>query len=254
MPRKEITKSQLKRPLQRPRPASSEISPTPVKIIQRRNLQEPSTTKLSSHPPSPKASAGHGKVIKSSGLPAGKHGEANRKLDWLMKVFFGLGVLFFAVYVGLRINQEIQLSIVTPQISSEQHSKKETANPTQIVISKIGIDLPIEETVIKNGIWQISANGASHLTISAKPNEEGTIIMYGHNTTNRFGPIRWLTKGDKIELKTSDGKKYTYVIAKTMKVSPDRMEIFKQKGETLILYTCDGFADLQRFVVIAKKK
>jgi LPXTG-site transpeptidase (sortase) family protein len=237
MPRKEITKSQLKRPLQRPRPASSGISPTNIKTVQRRNLQEPSSIKSSSY-----------QVIKSSSRKA-------LNFDWLMKVFFFLGALFFIVYIGLRINQEIQLSIVTPQISSKQQpTAKETANPTQIVIPKVGIDLPIEETVITNGIWQISAKGASHLAMSARPDQEGTIIMYGHNMNNRFGPIRWLTKGEKIELRTSDGKKHVYVVSETKKVAPDRMDIFEQKGETLILYTCDGFADLQRFVVIAKKR
>ena len=235
MPRKEITKSQLKRPLQRPRPASSRISPTPVKIAQRRNLQKPREVPSSY------------KVLKSKVIKSG--------LDRAMKVFFGLGILFFAVYFGLRINQEIQLSIVTPQIPSEQKTPaKETASPTQIVIPKVGIDLLIEETVITNGIWQISVNGASHLAMSASPDQEGTIIMYGHNTNNRFGPIRWLTKGEKIEVKTSDGKKHMYVVSEIKKVAPDRMDIFEQKGETLILYTCDGFADLQRFVVIAKKR
>lgn len=234
MPRKEKSH---KRPLQKPKSVLSDTSPhriKRIKNIQKRHLQKSYRKE--------RLSLIAAKVIKTY------------RLDRAMKVLFFLGALFFIVYIGLRINQEIQLSIVTPQISSEQQSKKETANPTKIVIPKVGIDLAIEETVITNGVWQISAKGASHLAKSASPDEKGTIIMYGHNTNNRFGPIRWLTKGEKIELQTSDGKKHVYVVSELKKVTPDRMDIFEQKGETLILYTCDGFADLQRFVVIAKKR
>lgn len=168
------------------------------------------------------------------------------------KSFIILGFLFLSISLIWHLNQTIQLAFFTPHVTP---LKNISALPTQLIIQKIKMTLPIEETAINNGMWQVSQNGASHLTISARPGEKGPIILYGHNTIDRLGPIRWLSKGDTIEIKTADGKIHTYIIEQTMTIAPDKMDIFTQrKGETFILYTCDGFADLQRFVLIASPK
>jgi LPXTG-site transpeptidase (sortase) family protein len=171
------------------------------------------------------------------------------------KVFFVLGCLFLIISLGWHLNQTIQLMYFPPSLKATQGqgTHNQYPLPIEITIPKVDINLPIEETAINRGVWQISRIGASHLTISARPGEKGAIIMYSHNTNERFGPIRWLSKGDSIKLKTADNKTHTYKITQTMTVSPNQMDVFTQnKGETLILYTCDGFADLQRFVIIAK--
>jgi LPXTG-site transpeptidase (sortase) family protein len=172
------------------------------------------------------------------------------KLSIRTKLLFLFGILFLGTSLVWNLNQTIQLTFFTPKVIPV---KKTHAIPTQLIIPRIFLDLLIEETAINNGAWQVAQNGASHLTISARPGEDGPIIMYGHNTTERLGPIRWLSKGDIIEIKTADDKKYPYKISETIKVSPNKMDIFtNQNKEVLIIYTCDGFADLERFVVIAK--
>lgn len=172
------------------------------------------------------------------------------KLSLKTKLYFASGLLFILISLVWNLNQTIQLTFFPPSLkATEGHS---TSHPTQISIDKVGIDLPIEETAINNGAWQVAQNAVSHLTVSARPGEKGPIILYDHNTDDKFGPIRWLWKGDTIQIKTADNKMHTYKISQTMKVAPDKMDIFtQQKGESLILYTCDGFADLERFVVIA---
>ena len=176
------------------------------------------------------------------------------KLELLMRALFVIGSLLVIIYFALRINQGIQLAFFTPQVTPiASRTEKTYAIPARLTISKVGIDLAIDEEAVSNTAWQISDKGASHLNISARPGEKGPIILYGHNTNDRFGPIRWLNKGDVIAITTTDGKKHTYRIGQTMKVKPDRIDIFtKEKGESLILYTCDGFADLERFVIIAQ--
>jgi len=125
--------------------------------------------------------------------------------------------------------------------------------PTWISIPAVDMELPIIETAISGNTWGIAENGISHLDISARPNEDGPIILYGHNTDNRFGPIRWLSKGQEITITNAQNRSRQYTITKTLDVSPSEVSVLlSQKGETLILYTCDGFADLQRFIVIAK--
>lgn len=169
-------------------------------------------------------------------------------LSMRTKALFIYGILFLGIALIWNLNQTIQLSFFTPHVIPV---KKMYALPTELIITKVSLDLPIEETAINHGIWQIASN-VSHLTISARPGEQGPIIMYGHNTNDRLGPIRWLSVGDLITLKTADNKIHHYKIARTLTVAPNQMDIFtNRQEESLIIYTCDGFADLQRFILIA---
>ena len=164
---------------------------------------------------------------------------------------FIIGFLLISVPSLFYLNEGIQLAFFTPKVPVITVVKKFAA-PVSIQIPDVRINLPVEETVINHGVWQIARNSISHLSTSARPGEKGPIVLYGHNTNDRFGPIRWLKEGGKISVTTSGGIVHSYTIYKTLDISPNDTNIFNQSSETLILYTCDGFADLQRFVVLAK--
>jgi len=171
-------------------------------------------------------------------------------LNW--PIILGLaGILFIAISLTYHIEQTINLTFYHQQLPPVQNTR--TPRPVEIQIDRVNIDLPIIETVISQNTWQIADNGISHLAISSRPGENGTIIIYGHNTADRFGPLLWLPIGEKVTLVTTDNKKYDYKIQKTVTVDPSDTKILtSQKGNTLILYTCTGFADLKRYVMIAK--
>lgn len=174
-----------------------------------------------------------------------------KKTSTLTKLFFIVGLILIIIPTFFYINEGIQLAFFTPKIVPV--APKQFAIPTFISIPAVNMKLPIFETAITHGIWEVADGGISHLNVSARPGENGPIILYGHNTNNRFGPIRWLSKGEEITITTSKNVPRTYTIIRTVDVSPNEVSILLfQKGETLILYTCDGFADLQRFIVIAK--
>ncbi len=138
-------------------------------------------------------------------------------------------------------------------VAKPQRGETVYAAPIAIDIPAVRIKLPVEETTVRNNVWSISSRGASHLNDSANPGQNGPIIFYGHNTNDRFGPIRWLKKGKEISVTTADLKHHRYTIVQTLTVNPDQLGIFfSRKEETLYLYTCDGFADLKRFIVIAE--
>lgn len=167
------------------------------------------------------------------------------------KAIFVIGALFLAISILYHIEQLINLSFYHQHLPAVQTNR--TSRPVEVSIDKVDIDLPILETVIANNTWQIADDGISHLAQSARPGENGTIILYGHNTNDRFGPIRWLDKGDVVTITTADTKVYHFVVKQIVTVDPSDTKILtSQKGSTLILYTCTGFADLQRYVLIAK--
>lgn len=166
------------------------------------------------------------------------------------KILLILGLILVIIPVLFYVNEDIQLRFFTPNVNIHKSAYPQAV---KIVIPSVDLSLNIQETAINNGVWGVSRNAASHLNISANPGEAGTIILYGHNTTDLFGPIRWLNKGDKIEVKTKDNKTHVYKITDINEASPtDTKVLVSQKGETLILYTCSGFADLKRYIIIAK--
>ncbi len=174
-----------------------------------------------------------------------------KSLPGKTKFFWIIGILLIVVSLGWKAHEASKLSFYfkpAPRIETAL-----TNRPTFVTIKDLHILLPIQETAIQDGDWQIDGNGASHLAISARPGESGPIIIYAHNTLDRFGSLPYTSVGEEILITTADGKNHTYKVTQTMTVDPHQTDILTdQKDETLILYTCTGFADLQRFVVFAR--
>jgi LPXTG-site transpeptidase (sortase) family protein len=162
------------------------------------------------------------------------------------------GILLLSIYSGWRFHQVRILSFNAREIAKIVSSTG--IKPTYIKIYPIGVDVAIKETVIKDGVWVIQPSVASYLVSSAGIGDKGNMIIYGHNKDNILGPIRYIAIGAKIELKGSDGKTYYYEVVKTDTVNPDNLEYIQPKSEeVLTLYTCTGFLDSKRFIVVAKR-
>lgn len=134
-----------------------------------------------------------------------------------------------------------------------QEIKVQKPKPTSISIPSLSIDLPVTDAAIKNGEWQVSSTGASHLETSANPGEGGNIVIYGHNLLKIFGKLGNLKLGDKIYVTNENGEQTTYIAEEKKVVFPDEVEsVLPTETEQLTVYTCTGFADSQRLVFIAK--
>lgn len=85
------------------------------------------------------------------------------------------------------------------------------------------------------------------------PGEPGNSILYGHNWTSLFGNLPKTKPGERVDIGFSDGSMQQFIVEYTSIVSPDEIEIIEQTEDTRItLYTCTGFLDSKRFVVVAK--
>ena len=139
-----------------------------------------------------------------------------------------------------------------PQKSIETVAEKKYAKPVSIKISSLNIDLPVEESQIVNGVWQVSEKYASHLNSSANPGEGSNVVIYGHNKRVIFGPIIQIKKDAEIIVTTEDEKLWKYKVVASFEVTPDEVSpVLPKNEETLTLYTCTGFADSKRFIVVA---
>lgn len=163
-----------------------------------------------------------------------------------------LGLVLLSVFSLWRANRARILSFNTK--GAQVVAETEGTRPTHINIPRLRVDLDIRESSIINGVWQISQDTASHLDSSSGLGGGGNIVVYGHNKTSIFGPIRWLSKGDILELTGEDSKTYTFAVEYTVEVDPDNLEyILAKDSEVLTLYTCTGFLDSKRFVAVAKR-
>ena len=125
--------------------------------------------------------------------------------------------------------------------------------PVQITIPSVGIDLPVETGEIKDGVWKISYSSATFLNSSARPGNSGNTVIYGHNKKAIFGNLPYLSLGQKIYVKTVDGKIYIYEAYWKDFVASDRVDLVEETyKEELTLYTCWGIFDQNRAVIKAR--
>lgn len=174
--------------------------------------------------------------------------KSSRLRSPLIFLISGLLLLFFGGfnYYRLRI-----LSFTSTPTESTLAQKGEL--PERITIPSIGIDLPVEVGEIKDGVWQISGDSATFLSTSVRPGGAGNIVIYGHNKKVIFGNLPYLSLGQKIYVKTVDGKIHIYEAYWKDFVGADRVDLVSVTSkEELTIFTCWGLFDQNRAVIKAK--
>lgn len=124
--------------------------------------------------------------------------------------------------------------------------------PLRILIPKQNVNLSIVEARVVNGYWELSETTASHGIGSANPGEIGNTVIFAHARDGLFGPLRNITSNQEIYILTKD-RWYRYSVTETKFVDPNAIEtISPTADETLTLFTCSGFLDTKRLIVVAK--
>jgi len=182
-----------------------------------------------------------------------KHSLRRIRQNIFQKSALALGLILIGVGVWLKISTPHSLSF-DGQINIQNTVKTQTSLPVGIEIPSISVNLPVEESIIQNGLWSVSKTGVSHLASSSVPGNSGNVILYGHNTVDKLGSLSRVKIGDNILVKTQNGTTYTFKIKSIETVEPtDIDKLNEHEGETLTIYTCTGFADLKRLLVKAER-
>lgn len=177
--------------------------------------------------------------------------QKNSYCTGLIYLLFGLFLLI--IYSGWRFHQARVLSFWSKELPQPAINKTGEI-PVFIKSFPLGVNIKIKESNIQNGVWQIFPDAAGHLESSARIGEGGNIIIYGHNRNEVLGPIRWAKEGEKIELVDATGREYYYKVVKVEIVDPSNLTyILPTNEETLTVYTCIGFMDSKRLIIVAKK-
>lgn len=132
--------------------------------------------------------------------------------------------------------------------------------PTALSLSPDGESLSIVPTIVENNNWSVTAQGVSLLTTpQIRPSpilEQGHgYILYGHNWPNLLGTLKNTRLGDTLTIEYSDHSRTSYTVESMFTVHPDRLDVLQlaQDPNSLLVYTCIGWMDRERLVVLAKK-
>lgn len=178
-------------------------------------------------------------------------------LAWLTKRHKMLAIILIWLGINSLIIQGLyhnyQRKILSFQVTpASQEALYRAAKPTRVSLPAVQIDLPVVETFIVDNIWQIPEDSVAHLASSARPGENSNIVMYGHNRWNILAKLHQLQLGAEIAVETDSGVKHTYVVNDIRVVGPSDVQyVLPTPDEKLTIYTCTGFFDSQRLIVIA---
>ncbi len=143
-------------------------------------------------------------------------------------------------------------NISVKAITNPDDTKQNDGTPQTITIEDLRINLPIIPAKVVNDTWETTFYGASYLTSSPIPGNKGNSVIYAHNWVSLFGRLKQAKPGQQITIAFSNGTKKVFIIKNTKIVDQNDSSIVDQTKDTRItLYTCTGFFDQQRFVVIA---
>jgi len=168
----------------------------------------------------------------------------------LFLVIFGVIFLFWANRRFLVLPQRIDLS---KQIDVSAQPDQFLKKPIKLYIPKLSKVLAISDGEVIDNRWIISETGASYLSSSVLPGKVGNSVIYGHNKTEILGGLPRVSAGDLIFVVLASGDFVKYQVFETKEVLPSQVEILESSDDSrLTIYTCSGFLDQARFVVVGR--
>src|SRR3989344_5494471 len=124
--------------------------------------------------------------------------------------------------------------------------------PRRIIIPFLSVDLDIKKSEIVNGFWEVFDDSAAWGVGSGLPGEIGNQIIFAHAKEDLFLPLRSIKPGMKAYILT-ESDWHEYEVKDIKEVYPNQLEVIAPtEDENLTLYTCSGFADSRRLIVVAK--
>ena len=126
--------------------------------------------------------------------------------------------------------------------------------PKKIIIPSVSIDVEVKKAQIIAGFWEVFSESAGWGMGSGIPGEIGNQVIFAHAREGLFLPLQSIKVGSRIYLLTEE-KWFTYEVHEIKEVYPRQTEVIRPTDEeTLTLYTCSGFRDSKRLIVLAKRE
>ena len=167
---------------------------------------------------------------------------------------FALGLLLvFARQNATTITQTDTFAQEPVSVQGFEEGELDEARvPQRVIIPDLAIDLEVEKAEVVGGYWEVFADSAAWGTGSGLPGEAGNQVIFAHAREGLFLPLRSIEVGQKVYVLNED-EWYKYEVYEIKEVYPNQVEVIAPtEDETLTLYTCSGYQDSKRLIVIAK--
>jgi LPXTG-site transpeptidase (sortase) family protein len=182
------------------------------------------------------------------------------KSNRLLKVILGLCLLLIGATFILGKTSFIKIgsnnvSASEPiQISGFDQTEYDDAKlPDRVIVPSVSIDLSVKKAEIIDGYWQVFDDSAAWGAGSAVPSEVGNQVIFAHARKGLFLPLKNVKVGDTIYILTKE-EYFKYKVDQLKEVYPSQIEVISPtEDETLTLYTCSGYRDSKRLIVVAKR-
>jgi len=162
-------------------------------------------------------------------------------------VFLSLFILLFPSY----LKHNSKLNPVKVNFELKESQDKELI-PDRIILPDVNINVIVKEAKIEKGYWQVFDNTASYGQGSAVLNEKGNMVIFAHAREGLFYNLKDIKENDLVFVYNKK-QRFTYKVKKIKSVYPNETNVIAPtKNEILTLYTCTGFYDEKRLVVVAK--
>lgn len=93
-----------------------------------------------------------------------------KRINLLDPLLLGIFFLFLAIFLKTQLSNPLPLS--AEQVLKRYDKQVDFSKlPTEIAIPKLNLALPVTHSLIVNGKWGVSPDGASHLLTSAMPGQ-----------------------------------------------------------------------------------
>lgn len=167
-----------------------------------------------------------------------------QKLLGVLLVLTGVSALFILIRFQTLINRP------EPVVYA---GSVEDNSPRILEIPELKLKLNVIDATISDGKWSQTANSVGYLTTSSPLGSNGNSVFYGHNRPNVLGRLNKIKKGSTIQITLGDGTVSKFEVYDFFEVTPDQLHILNPSETAKVtLYTCSGFLDSRRFVVLAK--
>lgn len=169
-------------------------------------------------------------------------------LTSLLIVLLGSGLLIFSSF------KNIDWVTKPPQVPESQLQEDIAfTKPKTVYIPAMAEILSVSDGYVEGDRWSTSQIGVSYYISSAIPGQGNTVI-YGHNIKGILGGLWRVQEGDYIYVVLTNGDFVKYQVFERKEIEPTQVRILDRTNDSrLTLYTCSGFLDTARFVVVARE-
>ncbi len=125
------------------------------------------------------------------------------------------------------------------------------SRPVLLTYPQLNLALPIIPAHKEDQEWQVSPKNLS--AIAPAQIDRGYII-YGHNWPKLLGPLHKAAVGDEFTITSADEQVIGYRVVGLSTIRPDQDTVLHQvPSDHVLLYTCTGFFDRSRLLLIGEE-